>query len=100
VQNALVRNTGRNGITYAHGASGIVDGATVTGNARDGVAIDAAQGTVINSQINQNADSESAHSTAAPRASASTTSTTPGQRHQRHASNGTTSSSARLRSSR
>jgi len=55
VQNALVRNTGRNGITYAHGASGIVDGATVTGNARDGVAIDAAQGTVINSQINQNA---------------------------------------------
>jgi hypothetical protein len=55
VQNALVQNTGRNGITYAHGASGIVDGATVTGNARDGVAIDAAQGTVINSQISQNA---------------------------------------------
>jgi parallel beta helix pectate lyase-like protein/copper-binding protein NosD len=55
VQNALVQNTGRNGITYAHGASGIVDGATVTGNARDGVAVDAAQGTVINSQISQNA---------------------------------------------
>ena len=54
VQNALVQGTGRNGITYAHGASGIVDGATVTGNARDGVAIDAAQGTVINSQVNQN----------------------------------------------
>jgi len=54
VQNALVQNTGRNGITYAHGASGVVDGATVTGNARDGVAIDAAQGTVINSQISQN----------------------------------------------
>jgi hypothetical protein len=55
VQNALVQNTGRNGITFAHGASGIVDGATVTGNARDGVAIDAASGTVINSQVNQNA---------------------------------------------
>src|SRR6266853_216124 len=55
VQNALVQNTGRNGITYAHGASGVVDGTTVTGNARDGVAIDAAQGTVINSQISQNA---------------------------------------------
>jgi hypothetical protein len=55
VQNALVQGTGRNGITYAHGASGIVDAVTVTGNARDGVAIDAAQGTVINSQINLNA---------------------------------------------
>jgi hypothetical protein len=55
VQNALVQGTGRNGITYAHGASGIVDGATVTGNARDGVSIDAAQGTVINSQVSQNA---------------------------------------------
>src|SRR5258706_3092013 len=55
VQNALVRNTGRNGISYVHGASGIVDGATVTGNARDGVVIDAAAATVINSQINQNA---------------------------------------------
>jgi hypothetical protein len=55
VQNAVVQNTGRNGITYAHGASGIVDNVTVTGNARDGVAIDAAQGTVINSQVGQNA---------------------------------------------
>lgn len=55
VQNALVQATGRNGITYAHGASGIVDTVTVTGNARDGVAIDAAQGTVINSQVTQNA---------------------------------------------
>lgn len=55
VQNAFVQNTGRNGITYAHGASGVVDSTLVTGNARDGVAVDAAQGTVINSQISQNA---------------------------------------------
>jgi parallel beta-helix repeat protein len=54
VQNALVQGTGRNGITYAHGASGIVDTVVVTGNARDGVAIDAASGTVINSQVTQN----------------------------------------------
>ena len=55
VQNALVQDTGRNGITYTHGASGVVDTVIVTGNARDGVAVDAAQGTVINSQIGQNA---------------------------------------------
>ncbi len=54
VRNALVQNTGRNGITYAHGASGVVDGCWVVDNARDGVAIDSASGTVINSQVNQN----------------------------------------------
>ena len=54
VRNATVQGTGRNGITYAHGASGVVDGCTVVNNARDGVAIDAAQGTVINSQVGQN----------------------------------------------
>jgi parallel beta-helix repeat protein len=54
VQNAFVQKTGRNGITYAHGASGVVDTTLVTGNARDGVAIDAASGTVINSQISSN----------------------------------------------
>src|SRR5712691_9265268 len=54
VQNAVVQGTGRNGITYAHGASGMLDGCTVVNNARDGVAIDAASGTVINSQVNQN----------------------------------------------
>ncbi|TMH48630.1 MAG: right-handed parallel beta-helix repeat-containing protein, partial [Betaproteobacteria bacterium] len=55
VQNAVLRGTGRNGITYAHGASGVVDGCTVVNNARDGVAVDAASGTVINSQVSQNA---------------------------------------------
>jgi len=55
VQNALVQGTGRNGITYAQGASGVVDGCAVVNNARDGVAIDAAQGTVINSQVGQTA---------------------------------------------
>ena len=55
VQNALVQGTGRNGISYAHGASGVVDGCRVLNNARDGVAVDAASGTVINSQVSQNA---------------------------------------------
>ena len=55
VQNAFVQSTGRSGINYAHGASGVVDGCMVVNNARDGVAIDAAQGTVINSQVGQNA---------------------------------------------
>ncbi len=54
VRNATVQGTGRNGITYARGASGMMDGCTVVNNARDGVAIDAASGTVINSQVNQN----------------------------------------------
>src|SRR6266480_2310439 len=55
VQNALVQGSGRNGITYAHGASGVVDGCRVLNNARDGVAVDAASGSVINSQVSQNA---------------------------------------------
>jgi len=55
VQNALVQGTGRNGISYAHGASGVVDGCRVLNNARDGVAVDAASGSVINSQVSQNA---------------------------------------------
>ena len=54
VRNATVQGTGRNGITYSRGASGMMDGCTVINNARDGVAIDAASGTVINSQVNQN----------------------------------------------
>ncbi len=54
VHNAVVQGTGRNGITYARGASGLVDASVAVNNARDGVAIDAASGTVINSQVNQN----------------------------------------------
>src|SRR5207302_7693476 len=55
VQNALVQGTGRNGISYAHGASGVVDGCRVLNNARDGVEDEAARGSVINSQVSQNA---------------------------------------------
>ena len=51
VRNATVQGTGRNGITYAHGASGVVDGCTVVNNARDGVAVDSASATVINSEV-------------------------------------------------
>src|SRR5262245_59993138 len=53
IRNTVVRNTGRTGISYQHGASGIVDGVTVTGNPRDGIAIEAAYATVINSQVGQ-----------------------------------------------
>jgi hypothetical protein len=54
VQNALVQDTGRSGIVYAHGASGTVDTVRVTGNARDGIAVDAASAAIINSQVSQN----------------------------------------------
>lgn len=54
VQNALVQGTGRTGIVYGHGASGIVDGVTVAANARDGIAIDSASAVVINSVVTQN----------------------------------------------
>lgn len=54
VQNTVVQGTGRTGIVYAHGASGIVDTVSVAGNPRDGIAIDAASATVINSQVAQN----------------------------------------------
>lgn len=54
LHNTVVQATGRNGVVYARGASGIIDGSTVTGNARDGVAIDSASAIVINSQITQN----------------------------------------------
>jgi len=99
VQNALVQGTGRNGITYTQGASGVVDGCTVVNNARDGVAIDAAQGTVINSQVGQNVrfgvgvfnggSSASTISTTPPATSSAPTPRTA-----------STSCSARLRSSR
>src|SRR5262245_23029605 len=54
VRNTVVRNTGRTGINYAHGASGIVDAATAQNNPRDGIAIESASATVINSLVSQN----------------------------------------------
>jgi parallel beta-helix repeat protein len=54
VQNTVVQGTGRTGIVYTRGSSGIVDTVSVTGNARDGISIDAASATVINSQVAQN----------------------------------------------
>lgn len=54
VQNALVQGTGRSGVVYAHGASGIVDNVTSTGNVRDGIVADAASATILRSQVTQN----------------------------------------------
>jgi len=55
VQNALVQGTGRTGIAYLHGASGIVDHVVVQNNTvRDGIAIESAYAAVINSQISLN----------------------------------------------
>jgi len=54
VRNAAVQATGRSGVIFIQGTSGLVDSSTVTGNPRDGVAIDSATGVVVNSQISQN----------------------------------------------
>jgi len=55
VQNAVVQGTGRTGIAYVHGASGIVDHVVVQNNSvRDGIAIESAYAAVINSQITLN----------------------------------------------
>ena len=55
VQNALVQGTGRTGIAYVHGASGIVDTVVVQNNTvRDGIAIESAYAAVINSQVSHN----------------------------------------------
>jgi hypothetical protein len=55
IRNATVQGTGRTGIVYAFGASGVVDGCTVRINPRDGVAVEAAQATIVNSTVTQNA---------------------------------------------
>lgn len=55
VRNATVQSTGRTGIVYANGSSGQIDNCVVQSNARDGVAVDAAQATIINSTMTNNA---------------------------------------------
>ena len=55
VRNAVVQTTGRTGIVYTFGASGLVDACTIQLNPRDGVAIEAAQATIVSSTVTQNA---------------------------------------------
>jgi hypothetical protein len=55
VQNAVVQNTGRNGISLIRGSSGIIDGTTVAGSVLNGIAVDASSVTITNSQVAQNA---------------------------------------------
>jgi len=54
VRNATVQNTGRTGIVFISGASGVVDGCTIQLNPREGVTIAGAQGIVVNSVVSQN----------------------------------------------
>jgi len=54
VRNTVVQFTGLNGIFYGFGASGIVDGCTLQNNARDGMTIESASATVVNSTLSQN----------------------------------------------
>src|SRR5262245_56152493 len=54
VRNATIQGTGRTGIVYTFGASGVVDGCAIQLNPRDGVAIEAAQATIVNSTVTQN----------------------------------------------
>ena len=54
VRNATVQNTGRTGIAFVFGASGVIDSCTIQLNPRDGVVVSAAQATVVNSAVSQN----------------------------------------------
>ena len=54
VLNTTVQSTGHSGIVYNNGSSGVIDGCTVQLNARDGVVVQAATATIVNSSILQN----------------------------------------------
>jgi parallel beta-helix repeat protein len=54
VRNTTVQSTGRTGIIYASGSSGVVEGCTVRLNPRDGVTVDRATAIIINSDVSQN----------------------------------------------
>ena len=54
VRGVTVHSTGRNGITYQSGSSGIIDGCTVQSNVRDGVVIESSSATITNCNISQN----------------------------------------------
>jgi hypothetical protein len=54
VRNATVQSTGRTGVAFTQGSSGLLDASVISSNPRDGVAIDSSQGTVVNSQVTLN----------------------------------------------
>src|SRR5262245_16317088 len=54
VRNTVVQASGRTGVLYTFGASGLIDACTIQLNPRDGVAIEAAQATIVNSIVTQN----------------------------------------------
>jgi hypothetical protein len=54
VRNTTVQSTGRTGIVYSSGSSGVVEGCTVRLNTRDGVTVDTATATIISSSVSQN----------------------------------------------
>ena len=54
IRDTTVQSTGRSGIVYSNGSSGMVDRCTVRFNPRDGVVIETASAAVINSNISQN----------------------------------------------
>ncbi len=55
VRTTMIQSTGRTGVVYTFGASGVVDGCVIQLNPRDGVAVEAAQATIVNSTVTQNA---------------------------------------------
>ncbi len=54
VRSVTVQFTGRNGIAYSSGSSGIIDGCTVQSNVRDGVVIESSSATITNCNISKN----------------------------------------------
>ncbi len=55
VRNSTIENTGRTGVVYRYGASGLVDGCTIRSNPRDGLVVEAAHAAILNSTVTENA---------------------------------------------
>lgn len=54
VRDTTVQSTGRTGIIYSNGSSGVIDRCRVRLNPRDGVVVETASAAIINSDISQN----------------------------------------------
>lgn len=55
VRNSTIENTGRTGVVYRYGASGLIDGCTIRSNSRDGLVVEAAHAAILNSTVTENA---------------------------------------------
>jgi hypothetical protein len=54
LRDTTIQATGRNGISFANGAAGLVDHCVIRSNARDGIGVETSQATIINSDVSDN----------------------------------------------